>query len=198
MPGTHSGKGTAKVIYEQVSFFQFKAPDLGGKKMPRMTVEGRLPGLNEYLTACGRNPKAGGRMKRDAVNDLCNAIRKQVGKWRPKGPIIAHFVFYEPDKRRDKDNITSFFSKCFFDALQRCGVIKNDGWGEIENYTHDFYVDKDRPRVEIFLEDTAEEIMNRPAKEYAPRKPLKGVVKGLGGKTYKSTTKAHKSVSGGK
>ena len=50
-------------------------------------------------------------------------------------------------------NIFSFADKVFQDALQKCGVIKNDGWKEIDNFTHDFYVDKKNPRIEIFLEE---------------------------------------------
>lgn len=67
--------------------------------------------------------------------------------------IIIHYNFYEPDKQRDKGNIFSFADKVFQDALQKCGVIKNDGWKEIDNFTHDFYVDKKNPRIEIFLEE---------------------------------------------
>lgn len=117
---------------------------------------GRLPGLNEYLAACGKNPKAGGRMKRAAVEELSWEIRTQVGAWRARAPIVAHFVFYEPDRRRDKDNIVSFFAKCFFDALQSCGVIENDGWDGVANFTHDFHVDRKRPRVEVYLEELTE------------------------------------------
>ena len=84
---------------------------------------------------------------------VCNAIRTQLPRLTITNPIIIHYNFYEPDKQRDKGNIFSFADKVFQDALQKCGVIKNDGWKEIENFTHDFYVDKKNPRIEIFLDN---------------------------------------------
>ena len=91
--------------------------------------------------------------KRDYQMIVCNAIRTQLPRLTITNPIIIHYNFYEPDKQRDKGNIFSFADKAFQDALQKCGVIKNDGWKEIDNFTHDFYVDKKNPRIEIFLEE---------------------------------------------
>lgn len=125
-------------------------------RMPHFTIPGTFPSLNEYLGACARNPKAGGAMKRKYMNIAVEAIRFSTAyRFRPKRAIVVHFVYYEPNRRRDKDNIDSMCRKCVFDALQKCGVIQNDGWSEIENYTHDFYV-ADNPknvRVEVYLEE---------------------------------------------
>lgn len=95
----------------------------------------------------------GAKMKRDYQMIVCNAIRTQLPRLTINNPIIIHYRFYEPDKQRDKGNIFAFADKVFQDALQKCGVIKNDGWKEIDNFTHDFYVDKKNPRIEIFLEE---------------------------------------------
>lgn len=100
-----------------------------------------------------RHPQMGAKMKRDYQMIVCNAIRTQLPRLTITNPIIIHYNFYEPDKQRDKGNIFSFADKVFQDALQKCGVIKNDGWKEIDNFTHDFYVDKKNPRIEIFLEE---------------------------------------------
>ena len=43
-------------------------------------------------------------------------------------------------------------SKCTQDALQKMKVIDNDGWKNVENFTHDFFVDKNNPRVIVWLE----------------------------------------------
>lgn len=112
-----------------------------------------LPDLNDYLHECARHPQMGAKMKRDYQMIVCNAIRTQLPRLTITNPIIIHYNFYEPDKQRDKGNIFSFADKVFQDALQKCGVIKNDDWKEIDNFTHDFYVDKKNPRIEIFLEE---------------------------------------------
>lgn len=83
----------------------------------------------------------------------CNAIRTQLPRLTINNPIIIHYRFYEADKARDKGNIFAFTDKVFEDALQKCGVIRNDGWNEIENFTHEFFVDRNNPRIEIFLEE---------------------------------------------
>ena len=47
----------------------------------------------------------------------------------------------------------AFATKCIQDAMQEIGLIDNDGWKNIENFTHDFYVDKENPRIEVFIEN---------------------------------------------
>ena len=55
--------------------------------------------------------------------------------------------------KRDHDNVFSMASKCIQDALIKTNVIKNDGWKNIENFTHDFFISKDRPRIEVWIEE---------------------------------------------
>jgi Holliday junction resolvase RusA-like endonuclease len=123
------------------------------KNLPCFRIDGVLPSLNEYLAACGRNPKAGARLKKESMENVNFAIRKDLGGWKASKPLIIHYQFYEPNKRRDHDNVVSFTTKTVQDSLQKCGVIKNDGWSEIENYTHDFEVDTENPRIEVYLEE---------------------------------------------
>ena len=123
------------------------------KNMPHFTINGTLPSLNEYIAAIGRNPKAGGSMKRDAMDVVAWAIRSQLRKWKATKPIIIHYIIYEPNRKRDHDNVTSFLCKVTQDALQKCGVIHNDGWEHVLNHTHDFFVDKSNPRIEVYLEE---------------------------------------------
>lgn len=120
--------------------------------MPHFTYHGRLPSLNEYLAATGRNPKAGGRVKRECMNDVSWVVRSDLRGFKTDRLLILHYIIYEPNKKRDKDNIFTVVSKVTQDALQACGVIENDGWAQIENFTHDFYVDADNPRFSCYLE----------------------------------------------
>lgn len=65
------------------------------------------------------------------------------------------FVWYRKNRRNDPDNI-QVGTKYIFDAFVKNGVIENDGWNEINSITHKFRVDKDNPRVEIFISEVAE------------------------------------------
>lgn len=123
--------------------------------MPHFTYPGTMPSLNEYLSAVGRHPKAGNTMKQKFIRDLSWCIRGDLKKWHTDKPVILHYIFYEPNKKRDKDNIFSTCSKYTQDCLQKCGVIPNDGWANIVNFTHDFYIDAIRPRVEVYIEEVA-------------------------------------------
>ena len=53
-------------------------------------------------------------------------------------------------------NIASAFIKSFEDALQKCNVIKNDGWDDVLTPTLEFAIDRKEPRVEIIIEEIME------------------------------------------
>lgn len=112
-----------------------------------------FPDLNDYLHECARHPHSGAKLKREYQFIAQNAIRTQLPRLKIDKPIIIHYKFYETDRCRDKMNIFSFADKVFEDALQGCNVIPNDGWDQVDNTTHDFFVDKANPRIEIVLEE---------------------------------------------
>lgn len=62
------------------------------------------------------------------------------------------YCWYEKNRRRDLDNISSFGRKVIQDALVKSGVLKNDGWKEIISFSDEFYVDPDNPRIEVEIE----------------------------------------------
>ena len=51
-----------------------------------------------------------------------------------------------------KDNI-AFAKKFIQDALVETGVLRNDGWSEIEGFTDNFALDPKNPRVEVTIEE---------------------------------------------
>lgn len=119
----------------------------------KFTIPGRLDALNEYTSANRQNPYVGGKMKRDNESIVIWSIRQQLKGISISRPVIIHYAFYEKNKRRDKDNILSAAMKFIQDSLVKCCVLKNDGWSEIENFTHTFSVDKNNPRIEVTLEE---------------------------------------------
>jgi Holliday junction resolvase RusA-like endonuclease len=61
------------------------------------------------------------------------------------------YVWHEPNKRRDLDNISSFGRKVIQDALVNSGVLENDGWQNIRGFNDEFKVSKDEPRIEVHI-----------------------------------------------
>lgn len=130
-------------------------------EMPMFLIKGTFykektfPSLNNYLTECGKNPRAGGRLKKDYMMIASNAIRLQLGRYKTRNPIILHYKFYEPNRGQIRDclNVFSFADKVVEDALQACDVIPNDNPQYVKNATHDFFYTDGVPYIEVFIEE---------------------------------------------
>lgn len=126
---------------------------VGHKSEHTLTIPGRLPGLNEYTDACRTNPRAGARMKQDAQEAIMWQILSQIRRCKFERPVFLLFTFYEQDRRRDRDNVSSFARKVIQDALVKCGTLQDDGWDYVTGYLDKFDVDKKNPRIVVeFIE----------------------------------------------
>lgn len=114
-----------------------------------LTIPGRLPGLNEYTTANRANANEGGRFKRKYQELVMWYILRDLPKKTIERPVYLKFTWYEKDKRRDLDNISSFGRKVIQDALVKSGKLYDDGWGYVVGYADKFKVDKQNPRIEV-------------------------------------------------
>lgn len=121
----------------------------------RLVITGRLAGLNEYVAAERANRYKGAQMKRDAQVYVEYAIKRQMHGVRFSRPVRLRYLFVEPNKKRDKDNIAAFGHKVIQDALVEMGVLDGDGWAYIEGYVDDFAVDRVNPRIEVTIEEVA-------------------------------------------
>ena len=92
-------------------------------------------------------------MKKDNEEVVIWSIRQQLRGLHINVPVVLKYDFYEPNRRRDLDNISSFAHKVIQDALVKTNVLKNDGWNEITSYIDQFYLDKENPRIEVTLEE---------------------------------------------
>lgn len=126
---------------------------LGTKYPKALTIKGRLPGLNEYIAACNAAYAEGNRMKQESVQLVSWYIMSQLRGVHFVNPVFLMFTFYEPNKRRDHDNVSSYARKAIQDALVKCGTIKDDGWGYVTGHMDHFEVDKGNPRIVVeFIE----------------------------------------------
>lgn len=126
---------------------------LGNKSPHVLTIPGRLPGLNEYTNACRTNPQKGNQMKRDAQTAAMWQIKAQLRGCKFQRQVFLLFTFYEQDRRRDKDNVSSFARKVIQDALVQCGTLQDDGWNNVTGYLDRFEVDSEMPRIVVeFIE----------------------------------------------
>ena len=118
----------------------------------KITIPGRLPGLNDYIKAERGNKYVAAKIKRETEALIVLASRSKLRGARFHAPVTMHYCWYEPNTRRDKDNI-AFARKFVQDALVGAGVLQGDGWKHIDGFTDRFFVDANTPRVEVTITD---------------------------------------------
>lgn len=121
-------------------------------KPVKIIIPFALPGLNELIAAERQHRQKAAKLKRENQRAVELCIRSQLR--RPlREPVTMHYLWVEKDRRRDKDNVSSFGRKIIQDALVSVHVLRNDGWANIEGFTDSFAVDKKRPRIEVLIEE---------------------------------------------
>ena len=111
--------------------------------------------LNKYINAERTNKYAGSKLKKMGTLYAKRIVEQAmvdgiIFNW----PCKLKFDWYLADGRIDPDN-WDFIKKFIFDGMQKANVrgvpfLGNDNIKHIKGYDHDFYIDKDNPRLEIY------------------------------------------------
>lgn len=117
-----------------------------------LVIQGTLPNLNDYTRACRSNRYVGAKMKKDAEQIVGAYIMQQLRGVHIDTPVKLNFRWFEPNKRRDLDNI-AFAKKFILDALVSHKTIKTDDWNGVIGFSDNFEVDKSNPRIEVEIEN---------------------------------------------
>lgn len=117
------------------------------------TIYGQLPALNTVIGANRANKYVGAKLKRETQDRIRSAIRSE--RIIPfKGAVRLSMTFYEPNKKRDPDNVFSAV-KFILDALTAEGIIEGDSQKFLPppKPIEFFYaIDRDRARVAVQIE----------------------------------------------
>lgn len=105
-----------------------------------------MPGLND-LIACA---KVSGRRNGQKNWNAYAAMKKQWGEIikltalaqgiKPVTRVWIDYVWIEPNKKRDPDNVCAGGRKLILDGLVHAGVLPGDGWKHIAGHTDSFVV----------------------------------------------------------
>lgn len=114
--------------------------------------------MNEFIGEQRRNRYAGALLKREQQEIVMLAIKHQLRGVHINEPVYIEYKWFEKDRRRDLDNISGFGHKVIQDALVACKVLQNDGWTYICGYSDNFYVDHDKPRIEISIREVERKV----------------------------------------
>lgn len=131
----------------------------------KLTIPGRLEGLNEYTAANRTNPYKGGKVKKDCEHTIMWCIRQQLNGLHIQEPVLIYYCFYEKDRRRDGDNILSCAAKFVQDSLVKTKVLREDNQKCIPHFYHDIFVDNREPRIEITITELSTEQAKMPLAE---------------------------------
>ena len=117
----------------------------------RLVIDGKLAGLNDYINASRANRNYGNRLKREAEDIVIISIYQQLRGLRIEKPVFMKYRWYEPNEKRDRDNVSSMGRKVIQDALVETKVLKNDGWNDVVGFSDEFYIDRSNPRIEVTI-----------------------------------------------
>ena len=111
----------------------------------------RLPSLNNYINECRKNRYAGAKLKSEVEKDIGYFVSK-LPKFEK--PIKIHFLWVEPNKKRDLDGI-AFGKKFILDSMVKHGVITDDNRKIVTGFTDSFTYDKEA-KVILEIEEVEE------------------------------------------
>lgn len=117
----------------------------------KLVYDIELPSTNEIINQNRINRYAAASQKKKYTKLIAYLTKEQM-KEKIKNKVDVSCNWFVKNKRKDKDNISGGI-KFILDGLQEAGVIENDGWEQIGDIHHYFYVDKNNPRVELRLEE---------------------------------------------
>jgi hypothetical protein len=112
----------------------------------KLIIPGRLPSLNDIIDAARGNKYEAAQQKKDSTDlVMWYAIQAKLPKMNY---IDLTITWYEPNKKRDKDNVEAGV-KFILDGLVSAGVIVKDNWRYIGDIIHKVRLDRMKPRIEI-------------------------------------------------
>ena len=119
----------------------------------KLIIPGKLHNLNDYISAERSNRYVGAQMKKADQNVIIHYAKKQLKGITIEKPVFMEYAWYEANRQRDKDNISSFGRKVIQDGLVRAKVLRGDGWNHIDGFSDKFEVDKVNPRIEVLIKE---------------------------------------------
>lgn len=116
----------------------------------KLIIQGRLPGRNEEISSFRRHWTKGAKLKRDATEKVFYACIDQNLKTINNSTAELDITFFEPNKRRDIDNVMSS-TKYILDGLVKARILFDDSPSFVRKINCDVQYDVLNPRVEVKL-----------------------------------------------
>ena len=118
----------------------------------KFTIQGRLDGLNAVIEANRRNKYEGNNLKQKNQSIVYYSIPYQICNQDLKYPVDVYITYYEPNNKRDADNVISS-QKFILDAMVQRSVLPNDSRKYVDQIHPLVYTDRKNPRIEVEIKE---------------------------------------------
>lgn len=112
--------------------------------------------MNKVIATNRYNKYAGNNIKQQNENIVRWSIREAKLDKIENYPVDLKITWYEPNKRRDSDNIHSAV-KFILDALVAENILENDSQKYVRDIKHHTRVDRDNPRIIVEIKEQQNE-----------------------------------------
>lgn len=113
----------------------------------KFTIQGSLPGLNEYTKACRGNAYGANTLKKNTERII--ALYARQARLKPfTKPVKIQINWHEKNNRRDVDNVV-FAKKFILDALVKMHVLIDDSRRYVKDIIDHVETDAANPRIEV-------------------------------------------------
>jgi Holliday junction resolvase RusA-like endonuclease len=119
--------------------------------LQKLVIKGTLPSRNDEIKANRTHWAKGGTLKKQTTQLVAWEAKTQ--HLKPMEICSIRIRCYEPDMRRDSDNVQSGAVKPILDGLKLAGIIKDDSRKYVKLTMLPVELDKENPRVEVWIED---------------------------------------------
>lgn len=117
--------------------------------MQRLIIQGELPDLNQIIAASKQHWARYHEFKRRYTNYVAMIAKTQLVPVKSY-PVSIRIDWFCPSRRKDPDNIAAG-KKFIIDGLVQAEIFTNDGWKQISELHDRFFIDAEKPRIEITL-----------------------------------------------
>lgn len=122
----------------------------------KLIISGRLTGRNEAERAARAHWSKGAKLKSDETIRVQQEILVQRIKPVLYGKAEVTVTFFEPDGRRDADNVLGGL-KYIMDGLVKMRIIIDDGPKYVDLITLPVKIDRKNPRIEVQIKGQIED-----------------------------------------
>lgn len=136
----------------------------------KLIIAGELTDLNTYINKERGNRFAAAAVKEKETTRVYWECKSQKVK-RVIPPVFLECRWFTKDLRKDADNL-AFAKKFILDGLVKAGILPDDKRDMVIGFIDSFFVDKEHPRVEVYVYEKDKNVLDKNTLEKTKKGPV--------------------------